>query len=392
MSINYNFDTTPCRLGSGSVKWDSSPVEGAIPMWVADMEFPAAPCIIEALKRRVDHGVFGYSYVGDDYYKALSGWFETRHGFSIDRSEVIYTPGVVPAISAVIKALVARDEGVIIQSPVYNCFFSSIRNNGCRVVENPLILRSADSHSFTFEIDFEDLEAKASDPANRMLLLCNPGNPAGRLWSIDELRRIAEICRRHNVTIVSDEIHCELTAPGTSYNPITTVAPEAIQLLSPSKAFNTAGLQIANIVCRDPEQRAAIDRAVNINEVCDVNPFGVEALKAAYTTEGAEWLDQLRAYLYDNYLTLCEMTAELMPGVKVSRLEATYLPMLDVRATRFGSDTAALEQLLLERGKVWVNSSEHYGACGFLRVNIACSREMMREGIRRIASVITSPV
>ncbi|MDE5749259.1 MAG: aminotransferase class I/II-fold pyridoxal phosphate-dependent enzyme, partial [Duncaniella sp.] len=296
----FNFDLPTSRLGSGSYKWDEHP--GPVPMWVADMDFETAPCVIEALRRRVDHGIFGYTLVTDAYYEALTGWFASRHGFSFGRGDVIYTSGVVPAISAIIKALVRPGDGVIVQTPVYNCFFSSIRNNGCRIVENPLVREDTAEGEFTYRMDFDGLERLCADHANTMLILCNPANPAGRLWTADELTRLRDITARNGVRVVSDEIHCELTPPDTTYTPYGPIDPEAIVCLSPSKAFNTAGLQIANIVCRDEASRALIDRAININEVCDVNPFGVEGLKAAYSPEGAAWLDALRRYLHSNWL------------------------------------------------------------------------------------------
>ena len=215
----------PDRRGSGSYKWDSIPNPDMIPLWVADMDFKTAPCVIEALARRVDHGVFGYTLVDDSYYEALTGWFASRHGYDIDSRMVIYTSGVVPAISAIIKALARPGEGVIVQTPVYNCFFSSIRNNGCRIVESPLLRKDLSPSEFTYRIDFDDLERKAADPANTLLLLCNPHNPAGRIWSREELAKAAGICRRHGVRVVSDEIHCELTMPGLAYVPYATVDP-----------------------------------------------------------------------------------------------------------------------------------------------------------------------
>ena len=239
---------TPSRVNTGSYKWDSRP--DTLPLWVADMDFATAPCIIEALQRRVAHGVFGYTLVTDAYYDALINWFATRHDYHFRRKQVIYTSGVVPALSAIIKALVRPGEGVIVQTPVYNCFFSSIRNNDCRIVENPLRRINLPDGRFTYEMDLEQLEQVARDPSNTMLLLCNPHNPAGRLWHRDELEHLSTICAANGVRVVSDEIHCELTAPGTQYNPYGKVDPTAIVCLSPSKSFNTAGLQIANIVCR----------------------------------------------------------------------------------------------------------------------------------------------
>lgn len=381
------FDTAPDRRGSGSYKWDSEAGAGdVIPLWVADMDFKTAPGVIEALRRRVEHGVFGYTLVDDEYYAALRGWFAERHGYTIDSRQVIYTSGVVPAISAIIKALTKPGEGVIVQTPVYNCFFSSIRNNGCRIVESPLIREEISGDTFTYRMDFEDLERKAADPANTMLLLCNPHNPAGRIWNRDELKQVAGICRRNGVRVVSDEIHCELAMPGLEYTPYGTIDPTGVICLSPSKAFNTAGLQIANIVCPDDSVIRAVDRAININEVCDVNPFGVVALKAAYSPEGAAWLNALRGYLADNYRLTRDIISNELPGCPMALLEATYLPWIDV--TSLGVPTEELEERLIREAGVWVNCGEMYGSGGFIRLNIACPRERLREGLRRLVGFL----
>jgi len=381
------FDNAPDRRGSGSYKWDSAEDPNVIPLWVADMDFRTAPCVIDALRRRVEHGVFGYTLVDDDYYRALAGWFSSRHSYDIDTRRVVYTSGVVPALSAIIKALSKPGEGVIVQTPVYNCFFSSIRNNGCRVVENPLLRENLSEMEFTYRMDFDDLERKAADPANTMLLLCNPHNPAGRVWRRDELARLAEICRRNGVRVISDEIHCELTMPGLEYVPYGTVDPGGIVCLSPSKAFNTAGLQIANIVCPDDTVRRDVDRAININEVCDVNPFGPVALKAAYTPEGAEWLDALRRYIWHNYHMTRAVLAESLPCCPVACLEATYLPWVDVSA--LGIPSEQLEERLLRKAKVWVNCGTMYGAEGYIRLNIACPSSRLMDGLRRLTELMS---
>lgn len=381
------FDTAPDRRGSGSYKWDSEAGAGdVIPLWVADMDFKTAPVVIEALRRRVEHGVFGYTLVDDEYYAALRGWFAERLGYTIDTRQVIYTSGVVPALSAIIKALTKPGEGVIVQTPVYNCFFSSIRNNGCRIVESPLIREEISGDTFTYRMDFEDLERKAADPANTMLLLCNPHNPAGRIWNRDELKQVAGICSRNGIRVVSDEIHCELAMPGLEYTPYGTIDPTGVICLSPSKAFNTAGLQIANIVCPDDSVRRAVDRAININEVCDVNPFGVVALKAAYSPEGAAWLNALRGYLADNYRLTRDIISNELPGCPMALLEATYLPWIDVSS--LGVPTEELEERLIREAGVWVNCGEMYGSGGFIRLNIACPRERLREGLRRLVGFL----
>lgn len=383
----YNFDEEIDRRGSNSYKWDSRSDVPAdtIPLWVADMDFRAAPAIIDALRKRVDRGVFGYTFVPDAYYDSILNWFSSRHGWDIDRSKIIYTSGVVPAISAIIKALTHPGEKVLIMTPVYNCFFSSIRNNGCQALECPLTLVKD-----TYAIDFDLLEQMASDPLCSLLLLCNPHNPAGRVWTREELERVDDICSRHGVTVVSDEIHCELVYKPYAYVPFATVAKhEWIACVSPSKAFNIAGLQIANIVCSSEELRQKVDRAINDNEVCDVNPFGVDALMAAYD-KSAEWLDQLLPYLWQNYELLKREFEAILPELPVIKLEGTYLAWIDCRRLGIGSEE--LEERLIESAHVWLNAGAMYGKDGegFMRVNLACPRHRLEMAIERLLPALKS--
>ncbi|MDE7443409.1 MAG: aminotransferase class I/II-fold pyridoxal phosphate-dependent enzyme, partial [Muribaculaceae bacterium] len=258
--------------------------------------------------------------------------------------------------------------------------------NGCRLVENPL--RRVDcAGGFSYDIDFDDLEAKASQPDNRMLILCNPHNPTGRVWTHDELSRIASICRRHDVIVVSDEIHCELTMPGYAYTPYATVDSSAIVCCSPSKAFNIAGLQIANIVVPDEATYMRVDKAININEVCDVNPFGVAALMAAYN-HGGEWLDSLKRYLYDNWCCLRDFFGLRFPELSLCQLQSTYLAWIDISSLGIGADE--LEHRLLETAHVWVNSGVMYGRDGFIRINFACPRQRLIDGLERIARALST--
>lgn len=385
--MEYDFSRPTDRRGTDSYKWDSAPETDIIPLWVADMDFETFPCITEALQRRVAHGIFGYTRVPEAYYEAVCRWFKKRHGWHINREDIIYTSGVVPAVSAVIKALTLPGDQVIVQGPVYNCFFSSIRNNGCETVSNSLIYNKEELH---YEIDFDDLERKLKHERARLMLLCNPHNPGGRVWTRDELTRVAELCRKYGVRVVSDEIHCELTLYDNEYVPFGSLPDElsrdSITCCSPSKAFNTAGLQIANIVCRDAEVRNRIDRAININEVCDVNPFGVIALQAAYSDEGYEWLTQLRKYISANYDLLLERFARELPKCKVMRIEGTYLAWIDCSELHIPSDE--IEKMLMHENKVWVNAGSMYGAEGaaFIRINMACTSELLNEGITRIVN------
>jgi len=383
--MEYDFSRPTDRRGTDSYKWDSAPEADIIPLWVADMDFETFPCITEALQRRVAHGIFGYTRVPEAYYEAVCNWFGKHHGWHINREDIIYTSGVVPAVSAVIKALTLPGDQVIVQGPVYNCFFSSIRNNGCETVSNSLIYNKEE---LRYEIDFDDLERKLAHERARLMLICNPHNPGGRVWTRDELTRVAELCHKYGVRVVSDEIHCELTLYDNEYVPFGSLPDElshgSITCCSPSKAFNTAGLQIANIVCRDAEVRNRIDRAININEVCDVNPFGVIALQAAYSDEGYEWLTQLRAYISSNYDLLRERFARELPKCKVMRMEGTYLAWIDCSELHISSDE--IEEMLMHENKVWVNAGSMYGTEGaaFIRINMACTSELLNEGITRI--------
>lgn len=385
--MEYDFSRPTDRRGTDSYKWDSAPEADIIPLWVADMDFETFPGITEALQRRVAHGIFGYTRVPEAYYEAVCRWFDKRHGWHINREDIIYTSGVVPAVSAVIKALTLPGDQVIVQGPVYNCFFSSIRNNGCEMVSNSLIYNKEE---LRYEIDFDDLERKLKHERTRLMLLCNPHNPGGRVWTRDELTRVAELCHKYGVRVVSDEIHCELTLYDNEYVPFGSLPDElsrgSITCCSPSKAFNTAGLQIANIVCRDAEVRNRIDRAININEVCDVNPFGVIALQAAYSDEGYEWLTQLRKYISANYDLLLERFARELPKCKVMRMEGTYLAWIDCSELHISSDE--IEEMLMHENKVWVNAGSMYGAEGaaFIRINMACTSELLNEGITRIVN------
>lgn len=384
--MKYDFDRIVPRRNTDSYKWDSASDDAVLPMWVADMDFHTAPQIVEALRQRVDHGIFGYTRVPDRYYDAVTRWFARRHQWRIDRQWIIYTSGVVPALSAVIKALTHPDDKVLVLTPVYNCFFSSIRNNGCRIESAPL-----KPLGNSYVIDFDDLERRAADPDVKLLLLCNPHNPVGRVWSRDELLRIGQLCLRHNVVVVADEIHCELVLPGHRYTPFASISEECLQnsvtCISPSKAFNIAGLQIANIVCADPLRRARIDRAINDNEVCDVNPFGVIATRAAYD-RGEEWLDELIGYLHANYRYMADFCREQLPGFPLADLQATYLVWMDCR--KLGMPSERLEQRLIDEARLWLNAGSMYGpeGEGFMRWNIACPRSSLEEGLNRFVRFV----
>ena len=418
----YNFYELVDRSGTNCVKWDECPNDDVIPLWVADMDFKVAPAILEAIRKRVEQGVFGYNIVPESYYEAVISWFRRRHQWEIQRQWILYTTAVVPAVSCVIKALTMPGEKVLILSPAYNCFFSSIKNNGCEVLECPLLftdddlqftsentdglieLASKSSVSRTLDpqehfpqkelstvnvsIDFSDFESKCADEKTTVFLLCNPHNPSGRVWTRKELQRMYDICKKHDVKVISDEIHCELIMPGYQFVPFGTITDDCVVMNSPSKNFNTAGLQIANIICPNTSWRRRIDRAININEVCDVNPFGIVALMAAYN-ESEDWLDELNQYLWGNYTALCDFIGKNIPSWKVCRLEGTYLPWVDVSA--MGIPVVALCDRLLHEARIWINPGTMYGqetGKDYVRFNIATQRSRLIEALERIKACL----
>jgi cystathionine beta-lyase len=381
----YDFDQLIERRNTGCVKWDEMPSPDVIPLWVADMDFAVAPAIQEAICQRAQHPIFAYTYVQDDYYDAVISWYERRHHWKIEREWILYTIGVVPAMSVAVKALTMPGEKVLILSPDYNCFFSSIKNNGCEVVESVL---QFNDNSRRFEVDWQDFEQQCADDKCTVFLLCSPHNPTGRVWTPEELGRMSDICRKYQVRIVSDEIHCELIMPGHTFCTIGSIDTDAIILSSPSKSFNIAGLQMANIICKDAATRRRLDRAININEVCDVNPFAPEAVKAAYN-ESEDWVDALNLYLWDNYQALCDFCSKHLAQWKVMPLEGTYLVWIDVSACC--DSVATYSEEILKIAKVWLNPGTMYGPKsgeGYIRINLACPRSRLIEALERIKNTI----
>lgn len=393
----YCFDKIIDRRGTNCVKYDEMQSADIIPLWVADMDFETAPVVLDAMRKRLEHGCFGYTHVPESYYQATIDWFQRRHSLHLEREWFIYTIGVVPAISAVIKAATAPGDSVLVMTPVYNCFFSSIRNNGCNMVESPLVesanlqVDECTGATVRYEVDWIDFEAKCSRPDVKVFLLCNPHNPAGRVWTHDELHRMGEICKRYDVLVIDDGIHCEFVRAPHRYTAFATASDApSVTFLSPSKSFNIAGLQIANIICADADLRSRIDRAININEVCDVNPFGVIALQAAYSDEGEEWLNELVDYIYSNATAVEDFIAQHLPRWRTFRLEGTYLLWVDISATGMTADQYA--DHLLREAKVYVNSGTMYAGGGttgnrFIRLNLATQRSRLMEAMRRISEV-----
>lgn len=385
----YNFDEVIPRRGTESVKWDRPEEDGVIPMWVADMDFRTAPPVLEALEKRLRHGIFGYTKLPEKYFRSVCGWFSRRHGLELEPEWIIPVPGIVPALTCIVKALGKPGEKVIFQSPTYDSFYTSVTKNGCQLSLNPLIY----SKDNTYSIDLEDLERRAADPDAKILILCNPHNPSGRVWTREELTAVGEICLRHGITVVADEIHCELTSPGHEYIPFASISEaflmNSISCSSPSKAFNIAGLEIANIAIPDSALKEKVEKAVYTNDQRSINSFGPDALIAAYD-EGEEWLDELRRYIYSNYIFLKDFLEKELPSYRVLPLEGTYLCWMNIACSGMKSD--GLARKILEEGKVMVNPGTMYGPGGedFLRVNIACPRKTLEEGLERIGKVLKS--
>ena len=381
------FENTPQRRGSNSVKWDER--QDVLPLWIADMDFPAAPCIREALQHKLDHGVFGYTLIPDSYYEAVIRWFGQRHGWSISRESIIPIDGIVAATSIALKALTNPGDKVIMQTPAYNCFFSCIRNTGCELLANPL---AYDAATGRYRLDFEHFERCCEDAKAKVLLLCNPHNPSGRLWTREELLRLWDICQRHGIPVISDEIHCDIVPPGSAYTPFASLSEEiaegSISFVSPTKPFNIAGLCVANMICANETTRKKLDRVLNDWEHCDLSQFAPVALEAAYSPEGAVWLDEMNAYVHDNSCYLKERFAAEAPACVVTPLEATYLAW--VRIDALGVTGTELENFLLEKEQVWINSGAMYGDDHFVRINLACPRATLSEALDRILRGIRS--
>ena len=372
------------RRGSDCYKWDSEQAQGTLPLWVADMDFKAAQPIIKAMQRRLEHGVFGYSIVPQANYDAVASWFSRRHGWTgINTSNLLYTTAVVPAISAIFKALQLRKQSsceplrILTFTPAYNCFFACIENMCCELVASPLVLRDN-----RFEINWEELETKAQNAD--VFLLCNPHNPTGRVWSREELERLADIMRRHHLFVLSDEIHCEFAFPGHSYTPFATIAindTDFCVCTSASKAFNIAGLLCADIYVPNAELFAQINHALEIHEVNGLNPFGLVAQVAAYN-ESEAWLDELNAQVYANFCYLRDFLHDNLPMLLLHETEGTYLAWVNIEALGIPSETFC-EQLAKEQ-KVLLNPSGMYGGTGYVRINLATSHEVLSEALNRL--------
>lgn len=382
----YDFDTEVNRRNTGSLKWDVE--EKELPMWVADMDFPTAPPVIEALKKRVEHGIFGYTIVKEDWYEAYRGWWERRHHFGIEKDWLMFVTGVVPAISSIIRKITTPAENVVVITPVYNIFFNSTYNNGRNILESPLQYEDG-----RYRLDLQDLEEKLKDPQSTLLLLCNPHNPTGIIWEREILEKIGELCEKHNVVVLSDEIHCDLTLPGREYIPFASVSEKcrnnSISCISPTKCFNIAGLQTAAVVVPNPVLRHKVWRGLNTDEVAEGNVFACDAAVAAFE-HGEAWLEELREYLAKNRAIAEEFVQREVPKVGAVHGDATYLLWIDCTKLSVSSDELAL--FLRERTGLYLSEGCEYRGNGsqFLRMNLACPRKVLEDGLHRFKQGITA--
>ncbi|MDF2884238.1 MAG: patB1 [Clostridiaceae bacterium] len=386
--MKYNFDEIIDRRNTNSVKWDMSKEEDILPMWIADMDFKTADPIIKALEKRVQHGIFGYAGIPAAYYEAEVSWWDRRHNFKIKKEWIEVSTGVIPSLSAIVQAFTEPGDKVLIQSPVYNYFNTSITNNKCEIVLNELKYNG--EH---YEIDFDDFEKKASDTKVKIFILCSPHNPVGRVWSKNELMRLGEICIKHNVLVVVDEAHRDLVYRGNKHIPFASISEEflmnSITCTAPSKTFNIAGLKTSNIITANEGYRKKVNRSLNINEAIEPNAFGIEALIAAYN-EGEHWLNQLLDYLEGNRDYLITFLNERIPKLKAVKPEATYLIWINCRSLCISSKE--LSKKILEQGHMIINDGVTYGEAGegFIRINIACPRKLLIDGLERLEKVVTN--
>lgn len=382
--MKYNFDEIVDRHGTRCLKWDL--FDSKLPMWIADMDFKTAPAVVEALEKRAAHGVFGYTFIDDEWYDAIINWWKTRHHFEIQKDWLIFCTGVVPAISSIVRKLTTPAENVLVQTPVYNMFFNSIVNNGRNVLESPLIYENGAYH-----IDFEDLEKQLANPQTSLMILCNPHNPVGKIWDKETLAKIGHLCAKYHVIVVSDEIHCDIVKPGCEYVPFASVSEEcrenSVTCIAPTKAFNIAGLQTAAVYASNEAIRHKVWRGLNTDEVAEPNAFAIDAAVAAFT-QGGPWLDELCAYLWENRKAAVAFIEKELPMLHPVDANATYLMWLD--CTSITTKPGVLAKWIRETTGLFVSAGDDYRqANGFLRINLACPKAQVMEGMQLLKEAIT---
>lgn len=388
--MKYNFDSIIDRKNTNSLKWDL--FDDEYPMWVADMDFYAAPLIYESVNRKAKHGVYAYSFVNDDVFDSYINWWK-RYGLSMEKEELLFATGVMPSITSIIRAFTDVGDNVLIQTPVYHVFFYVILDNDRNVVENQLAYNpDCDDVDSVYEIDFDDLEEKFKDSKTKLMILCNPHNPIGRIWDRKTLEKIAVLAKKHNVIVVSDEIHCDLTDPDLTYVPFASLDEElfdnSITCISPSKTFNIAGLQSSAVFTRNSKLYEALERQLSIDCFNHPNIFSIDATIAAYKSE--DWLNELREVLFNNKMIVDEFLKTEIPDIRLVPANATYLLWLDCSKLNLGdfddSFSNALSEFLREEVGLFLSPGVQFGQNGdnFMRMNIACPEELLLEGLNAL--------
>lgn len=381
-SNQYDFDQLHDRYGQNSVKWDLK--KGQLPMWIADMDFKTSPEVIDAMKTKVDQGIFGYEYIPDEYFQAVAGWYLRRHHLHLKKDWMIFSTGVVPSISSVVRRLTEPGDKVLVTAPVYDIFYHSIENNGRRTLSSDLVF---DEEKASYSIDFVDLETKMADPLTSLMILCNPHNPVGRVWSKEELTKIAELCNKHGVYLLSDEIHGDLVFKEPEYTSAAFLPKELSKRLvvcvSPSKSFNLAALHAATVIVPDPLLRASVSRGLNNDELAEPNLLAVTASIAAYT-KGDQWMAALKNYIWNNRNFVSEYLAENIPDLKLISKNATYLLWIDSR--KISDDSQKLADFIFKDTGLLLSAGSIYRGNGhdFLRMNVACPRKMVADALDRL--------
>lgn len=380
--MTYDFESIIDRRHSTSVKWDVK--DGELPMWVADMDFKTAPEIIAAMQAKVDLGVFGYEEPRADYFEAIIAWYQKYHQVNLKAEWMLFATGVVPALSSAVRRLTSIGDNVLVQAPVYNIFYNSIVNSGRHVVSSDLVF---DQEKLLYHVDWTDLEAKLADPLTNMMILCNPHNPLGRIWTKDELEKLAQLCQKYQVKLVSDEIHGEITYPGFTYNSLLSLDPKFLTtaevLISPSKAFNVAALHAATVIVPDANLRAQVSRGLNSEELAEPNLLALPASIAAYT-KGHPWLEALQQQLAKNKADVAAYLAKKIPEVKLLDSQATYL--LWIYTGYLTHDSKKLAAFIRQETGLYLSNGTVYGGNGqdFLRMNIACPNALIQDGLKRL--------
>jgi len=388
--LSIDFDKIQARDGTASVKQDGRDgyfgTSDILPLWVADMDFPAPEAVTRALIQRAEHPVYGYTFYPESMYEALISWLEKRHEWKVEREWVVMVPGVVTSLFASVMAFAEEGEGVIVQPPVYAPLFSAVTTNQRRLIENPLILVNG-----VYHIDFEHLERCAADGA-KMLLFCSPHNPVGRVWSKAELEQLLAITRRYDMTIFSDEIHADLTYPNVQHTTLAKLAngsDKIITAVAPSKTFNIPGLGLSALIVPNTAQRVALKKVFDSLHLSNTNPFSIAAFEAAYR-DGKAWLDALLIYLRDNRAFVSDYLKKNIPIIRLIQPQGTYLLWLDCRGLEMTD--VQLETFFVKEAKVGLNAGRTFGAggCGFMRLNIASSRSVIAEALNRIATALNA--